>query len=287
MKKGNPLVLKGSPFERGLLQAQLCPEMIEVVRGKILSQLSSNRELLQSEKTGFYLGEQVRITKKLFPEIDEEVRGIARGFELADMDLFQFYHLRIVLDMDGCSSWVVSLPEKGAVLGKNRDLAVGNKVLQRVFIHEDPGWQGNRVLSIGSLGAPFAYSSGINSNGFSLADTNILTSDHGPGSCRYFLMPFLLASCKSVYEATKAISDLPHAGGGALVMADSSTDLAVVELGHSCQDIKKGNQWLAITNHFTSDKLSSANLKLNEPSKLKNSQDRLEFIIDYIATASK
>ncbi len=271
-------MLKGSPFKRGFFQAQLCPEMVEIVREKILSQLIENKELLQSEKAGSYLTEQIKITKKFFPEISEEIRGIARGFALADTDLFSFYHLRVILDMDGCSSWSVSLPEKGAAVGKNRDLAAGNKILQRVFIHEDPGWQGNRVLSIGSLGAPFAYSSGINSHGFCLADTNILTSDHGLGACRYFLMPFLLASCKSVDQAIQTISGLPHAGGGSLVMGDIHSDLAVVELGHSYQDIKKDSQWLATTNHFTSSKLSPSNLSSGDPIKVNDSKGRLQYL---------
>jgi isopenicillin-N N-acyltransferase like protein len=282
INKGNPLILKGSAFERGFFQSQLCPEMIKIVREKILSLLTENKDLLQSEKARSFLARQIGITQMLFPGIHEEVKGIAKGFALTESDLFNFYHLRIILDMDGCSSWGVSVPGKGAVVGKNRDLAAGNKILQRVFIHEDPDWQGNRVLSIGSLGAPFAYSSGINSHGFCLADTNILTSDHGPGACRYFLMPFLLASCKSVDQAVRTISDLPHAGGGSLVMGDIESDLAVVELGHCNQNIKIDSHWLATTNHFTSEKLRSANLSSAESLKEDSSEGRLQVLNEQI-----
>jgi isopenicillin-N N-acyltransferase-like protein len=271
------LILRGPPYERGLLQAGLCPEMVGPVRENVLVQLSKYKELLQSDKAKRYLAEQIKITGKLFPEVFEEVKGIAKGFDLRVIDLFSFYHLRILQDMDGCTSWAVSLSAKGAVVGKNRDLAVGNHVLQRVFVHQDPDWQGKKILSLGSLGAPCAYSSGINSEGFCLADTNILTSDHGLGVCRYFLMPFLLMTCNSVDQALKKISDLSHAGGGSLTLADSRAEIAVVELGHNHLKAKKSTQWLVKTNHFTSAELGPSNLKSDRQASIKNSEDRLSF----------
>jgi isopenicillin-N N-acyltransferase like protein len=278
LEKGNPLILKGSPFERGLLQAKLCPEMIEPVRKNILSQLCEYKELLQLEKITSYLEQQTKITKELFPEVFGEIKGIAKGFALSIANLFGFYHLRIVRDMDGCTSWALSLPHQGAIVGKNRDLAANNQVFQRVFLHNDPDWKGRKILSVGSLGAPCAYSSGMNSSGFCLGDTNILTSDHGLGACRYFLMPFLLATCNSVDQALKKISELPHAGGGSLTLADGNEKITIVELGHHDLNVKKETDWLAITNHFTSTKLAPSNLRSGRQSEIENSEDRLRYI---------
>lgn len=213
----------------------------------------------------------------LTPDIHEEVKGIAKGFNLRMDDLFAFYHLRIVRDIDGCTSWAVSLSGEGSILGKNRDLAAGNHALQRVFIHQDPDWNHTKILSVGSLGAPCAYSSGINSHGFCLADTNILTSDHGTGICRYFLMPHLLATCSSTEKALKVILDMPHAGGGSLTLSDKYGKIAVVELGHSHVSVKENGPWLAKTNHFDSDQLESSNLTSGRQNQIKNSEDRLNF----------
>jgi len=277
-KIGKPLILKGSPFERGMLQAELCPEMIDSVRENIISQVDTYKDLLKSDRNRAYLKAQVILTEKYVPEVFDEVKGIAKGFELGIDDLFKFYHLRIIRDMDGCTTWAVSLSGEGAVVGKNRDLAAGSHALQRVFIHQDPAWQQNKILSVGSLGAPCAYSSGINSYGLCLADTNILTSDHGQGICRYFLMPFLLANGKSTGQALKMIADLPHAGGGSLTLGDKFADIAVVELGHTCVDVKTNAPWLAKTNHFDSDQLGSSNIISGRQANIKNSRDRLRFI---------
>lgn len=272
------MILKGSAFERGLLQAKLCSEMIAPVRENILTQLSKHEDLLQSDKAKHYLREQTKITEALFHDVFEEIKGIAKGFTLRVVDLLRFYHLRILRDLDGCTTWVISHAAEGAIVGKNRDLVFGNQALQRVFVHIDPAWQGKKNLSVGSLGAPCAYSSGINSDGFCLADTNILTSDHGLGACRYFLMPFLLATCNSVDQALKKISELPHAGGGSLTLADGNGKIAVVELGHHNLNMKKETDWLAITNHFTSAKLAPTNLRSGRQLEIENSEDRLRYI---------
>ncbi|MCF8070674.1 MAG: C45 family peptidase [Desulfobacterales bacterium] len=277
-KTGKPIILKGSSFERGVLQAELCPEMIDSVRENILSQVNKYKDLLKSDRNKAYLKAQTNLTQKYVPDIFDEIKGIAKGFELGIDDLFKFYHLRIIRDIDGCTTWAVSLSGEGAVVGKNRDQAAGSHALQRVFIHQDPAWQQNKILSVGSLGAPCAYSSGINAHGFCLADTNILTSDHGPGICRYFLMPFLLVTCKSTDDALKMITDLPHAGGGSLTLGDKYGNITIVELGHTSVDIQTQPSWLVKTNHFDSDQLNSSNIISGRQSNIKNSMDRLRFI---------
>ncbi len=284
---GPLLVLKGEPFARGMLQSEQCPESVDKVRTKVLSLLAENRERFHSTHAKSFIDQQITITRKLMPDIHEEVSGIAHGFGLTFLELYRFYHLRVLLDMDGCTAWAVSDDETGVTIGKNRDLKAKDKDLQRIFVHEDPGWQGRRVLSVGSLGAPCAYSSGINSDGFCLADTNILTSDHGPGICRYFLMPFLLATCRSVEEAIGSISQLPHAGGGSLVMGDAVSEIAAAELGYERQDIEYGGSWLAKTNHFTSRKLSHTNLSSNREAELDNSRNRLRYIEETIPDTFK
>ncbi len=133
-------------------------------------------------------------------------------------------------------------------------------------------------MCIGSLGRPCGYSSGMNEDGFCLVDTNIPTKDHGPGLCRYFLMGHLLKTCSSVNQAIEVISNLPHSGGGALLIADRTGDIAGIELGHAEQNYEKTETFLIKTNHFTSSLLNLSNVTKGRKSKLKNSMTRLKFI---------
>jgi len=245
--------LVGSAHERGLGQARLCPETAPAVRAAIRSRLAAAEPQLRLPRVLALLEVQRAETARLAPAALAEIAGIAAGFELGEDEIFAFLHLSVAADLaataaletDGCSAFAVD-----GVLGKNRDFRPEHATLQRVFVHEDLAWGGRSMLCVSSLGAPGAWSSGINSDGLALADTHVSTADHGPGIHRYFLMNRLLAECATVPEALALIAGLPHCGGGNLVIADASGAAAAVELRHRRVDISLGRR-LVRTNHFT------------------------------------
>lgn len=248
-----PLVrLVGSARERGLAQSRMCPETRGAVREAIRTRLSDARGQLEAPRMTALLAAQKVEAARLAPMVVEEIAGIAEGFGVSEDEVFDFLHLSVAgdvaatpIDADGCTAFAID-----GIVGKNRDFRPEHAALQRVFVHEDPTWGGRSVLCVGSLGAPGPWSSGINSDGFALADTHVSTADHGPGIHRYFLMNRLLAECATVREAIALILSLPHCGGGNLVLADASGTTAAVELRHRRVDFSVGS-WSARTNHFT------------------------------------
>lgn len=239
------VILRGDPRERGRGQAAACPEMAPAVREAIRSRNAA------APRFEPFLAAQHETTCRLAPEALEEIAGIAEGFGLDPAEIFDFLHIGCLNDLaatprdtDGCTAFA-----RDGIVAKNRDFRPEHVALQRLFLHEDPAWGGRRVLCLGSLGAPGAWSSGMNSAGFALADTQIPTADHGPGMLRYFLMNRLLAECTGVDDALGAIRALPHAGGGSLVMADAGGAGAAVELRHRRLDIT-GAATVAHTNHY-------------------------------------
>ncbi len=239
------VILRGSPRERGRGQAHACPDMAPSVRDAIRTRNAA------APRAASFLAAQHEATARLAPEALEEIAGIAEGFGLDPAEVFDFLHIGCLNDIaaapgdtDGCSAFA-----RDGIVAKNRDFRPEHVALQRIFLHEDPGWGGRRILCIGSLGAPGAWSSGMNSDGFALADTQIATADHGPGLLRYFLMNRLLATCARVDDALGAIRALPHAGGGSLVMVDAGGAGAAVELRHRRVDIEEGGT-VVHTNHY-------------------------------------
>lgn len=241
--------LEGDAFARGRDQALACPDMVpavrEAIRGRLTQAPARNARMTR------FLDAQQAETARLAPEALAEIAGIAEGFGLAPAEVFDFLHLGCLADLaarpadtDGCSAF-----SAGGIVAKNRDFRPEHKALQRVFLHRDPAWSGRAVLCLGSLGAPGAWSSGMNSDGFALADTQMATADHGPGLLRYFLMTRLLARCGSVEQALADIAALPHAGGGSLVLGDATGAAAWVELRHARVDVAQG-AWVAHTNHY-------------------------------------
>lgn len=241
-----PILLRGGPRERGRGQALACPDAAPAVRAAIRGRLA------EVPRDDAFLAAQREITARLAPEALEEIGGIAEGFGLHAAEVFDFLHLGCLADLaalrveaDGCTAFA-----RDGLVAKNRDFRPEHAALQRIFLHEDPRWGGRRVLCLGSLGAPGAWSSGMNSDGLALADTAVATADHGPGMLRYSLMNRLLATCATVEEALGAIWAVPHAGGGALVLADRAGAAAAVELRHGRVDVEQG-ACVARTNHFT------------------------------------
>lgn len=244
------VVLEGSAHARGRGQAHRCPDAAPAVREAIRTRLAAAPTGTPAARA--FLDRQRDATARLAPEALAEIAGIAEGFGLDPGEVFVFLHLGCLADLaaladdhDGCTAFA-----RAGVVAKNRDFRPEHAALQRVFAHHDPAWNGRSVLCLGSLGAPGAWSSGMNSDGLALADTQIPTAEHGPGILRYFLMNRLLADCASVTEALALIRALPHAGGGSLVLADASGAAAAVELRHGRVDVEQG-ACVSRTNHYT------------------------------------
>ena len=268
-EQGHPVLLSGAPFERGRQQAEKCPDAAAAVRSAVRLRLDAARDTLAAPASRAFLAEQRRFTADCYPAALEELRGLATGFDIVEDDLFAYQHLAVLDDIavgaprpagEGCTTWAATHPQGGALLAKNRDTHGEHEVLQRVFLQADPQWHGREVLSVGSLGGPAANSSGINSDGFALADTAVGTTDHGVGLLRYFLMGRLLAECGTVADALALIDDLTHAGGGTLVLADATGTVAAVELGHGVVTRESRTSGVvARTNHFVSRALEPSN----------------------------
>lgn len=245
------IVLEGDAHARGLGQARACPDAAPAVREAVRSRVAA--AITDTQAARAFLAAQRDATARLAPEALAELAGIAKGFGLDADEVFVFLHLGCLADLaalpddrDGCTAFA-----RAGIVAKNRDFRPEHAALQRAFAHRDPAWGGRSVLGLGSLGAPGAWSSGMNSDGLALADTQIATAEHGPGILRYFLMNRLLAGCTTVAEALDLIRALPHAGGGSLVLADASGAAAAVELRHGRVEIEQ-SACVARTNHYTS-----------------------------------
>ena len=294
--RGHPVLLSGSPFERGRQQAERCPDVAAQARSAVRLRLDAARDTLAEPSSRAFLAEQRRFTADYYPAALEELRGLAAGFETTEDDLFAYQHLAVLDDMtigpmappsDGCTAWAATRPGGGALVAKNRDTHGEHQALQRVFLQADPQWRGREVLSVASLGGPAANSSGINSDGLALADTAVGTTDHGAGMHRYFLMGCLLAECGTVADALALIDALTHAGGGTLVLADATGMVAAVELGHgrTAREVRISGL-AARTNHFVSPTLDPSN-RGADTAPGRESRARLETLLVTLEAAAE
>lgn len=252
---GRPLVLTGDARARG--RGQSAEGDPEQVRAATVGRVALARAEGLLDGAGDYLRAQHAFHMDHDPEGMDELAGIAEGYGLAADELFIHLHLGTLRDLrtgasvseDGCSAWAVPDGPEGPMVVKNRDYSGQHLGIQRVTLHEGPDVTTGRMLCVGSLGSPAAYSSGVNARGFALVDTQVSVATHRVGWLRYFLMTRLLARCATVGEALDLIASKPHAGGGTLIMADASGDTAAVELGATGPGVARGGlAWR--TNHY-------------------------------------
>lgn len=251
--------LVGSALARGQQQALARPDLAPRVRAAILGRLASVQTTLDRPSMASYLKEQ----KEFLAAHDrlgfEESLGLAAGFGLTHDELLAYLHANILEDMsastpierDGCTAWAHSVGHGGCLVVKNRDYRGEHGVLQQVFLHCDPAAGARTLLCVGSLGSPGAFSSGMNSDGLAVVDTQIGTRDHGVGWLRYFLMTALLRECADVDAALAFIAAATHAGGGSLILGDASGTTACIELGHTHAPVMtRSTTSVARTNNF-------------------------------------
>lgn len=249
-----PLQLAGTPYARGVQQSTLEARAVSAVRVAVEKRLSEAEALLDDPLVQNYLDRQWEFLSVQAPGHLEETRGIAEGFGLTPRAIFDCLHLGILSPsavVDGCSILAASISVPGPVLVKNRDYRGTHRALQRVFVHSEPNRTSGRCVVVGSLGAPGAFSSGMNSAGLAIADTRVDCPAVGVGWLRYYLMTEILWRSVTVEEAVDFIASVPHAGGGSLALADASGAVASVEFGHPHAITRSSRSGIFVhTNHY-------------------------------------
>lgn len=277
------LAAHGSAYERGRAQ-QGAADPQAIHRATVARVEQARADGLIDAGALDYLAAQRRFHQSHDPESLNEMKGVADAFGLAEADVFAHLHLGTLRDMkggaaliDGCSAIAVDQGPEGPLVFKNRDISGLHLGIQCVMRHSGPDILTGQILSLGSLGSLAAWSSGINTAGLALADTQVAVNRHRVGWLRYFLMPRILARCATVEQALTLIRSLPHAGGGTLVLADRSGATAAVELSaHGPAITQSGLQWR--TNHYTDAATRCETLGAAGDQIAGNSHARLDYL---------
>jgi hypothetical protein len=280
-----PPQVTGDPHGRGVAIARIGAAHIEAVQARALSALD---RVASCDARG-WLRELWDAQQRLLPEMAAFVEGLAGGYGLPTEALFAAHARYAVEDRaatrepaepDGCSAFAVGLRDGRVLLCKTRDNPPDLAPLQSLLRQRDACWGEREIMSVGSFGSAPSASSGINSDGFCMADTAVRTGDLGIGALRYYLMEALLIRCATVAQALDLIRGMPHLGGGTVVMADATGALAAVELGHGAVHVQRPGPlcWVTRTNHFLDPALAHA---LREPpgcGPRQNSEGRLALL---------
>jgi isopenicillin-N N-acyltransferase like protein len=266
------------------------------LRPQIQSAIQNRLTTLRKENPDFshYLKEITPIWKMHAPETLEMLLGISEALDLP-WDEYYTYTIASYLtsclnktgQSEGCSTWAANgnITRDGApILVKNRDYDPEHQLLQCLSrIKPDHGYP---FLCLTSAGSPGVFSSGINSAGLAVVDTFISSTDIGPGIARYSLMMDILKNYSTVEQAINYLPTRPHFGDGSVTVLDTHGDMAVFEIAHSIQAVRKSDTgFIASTNHFSAPETRSSWLDKEHAHLKGNSQGRRRFIEDALQSA--
>lgn len=162
---------------------------------------------------------QWELLEKLHPMRYDELKALCRagGVDaLAYVLAVNMTDVRDHGDPEGCTSWVMSLPEHGYIGAQTWDLGVEN--LDHV-VAVDKAIEGeSRVISLSCAGFPPLV--GMNEHGLCVGTTNIKVKDRGEGLGYQHLIDGML-QCPSVAQAQERLHLWPRLGTHTYWLLDS------------------------------------------------------------------
>ena len=198
------------------------------------------------------------IYQKYYPEILEEIRGIANGQRRSFEDLFTFLSSMYCFELTNHCTCFAFKDKNNIILARNSDFLVSLEKLYMNCIYKL-----NEVYSFnGNTTAFVQMEDGINEHGLAIGLTFVYPKICGAGFNAGMLVRYLLEKCKSTKEAIKHLKMLPIASQQVLIIADSYGDIASVECNNEKMHIvnpSKENDFVLSTNNFYSDEMKQYN----------------------------
>ena len=194
------------------------------------------------------------IFEELYPEIVDEVRGIAKGNEISFEYLCGMLFSMYCFKFDNkCTSFAISNRDE-ILFARNSDFLVNlEKLYMNCLYNLDNCYSFN-----GNTTAFVQMEDGVNEEGLAVGLTFIYPKVCKPGFNAGILVRYLLEKCKTTAEAIKALKTLPIASQQTITLADKTGDIAVVEC--NCEKVvvitpRGGEDFVATSNSFNSPEM--------------------------------
>lgn len=193
--------------------------------------------------------ESLAACKACYPEITEEIRGMAEGarypFEAFAAFLF---NMGVVGDAYGCACFCFQRGND-IVFARNHDMFFDYKKTTESCLYRPSG--GYTFLGQGD--ALIGKEDGVNERGLAVGMTFVASTRAKPGLNFLFIVRCLLEKAGTVDEAIDLLRSLPISTAQNIVLADKNGDMAVVECcsqGIAVGRPVNGENFIIATNQF-------------------------------------
>ncbi len=223
--------------------------------GKIISNNSTFK--ITEERINF-AKKCLPIYTKYYPEILEEIKGLAEGQNGSYEDFYTFLLSMYCFEFNNHCTCMAINDNSNIILGRNSDFLVSlEKLYMNCLYNLDNVYAFN-----GNTTAFIEIEDGINEYGLAVGLTFIYPTIIKPGFNAGMLVRYLLEKCKTTNEAIKKLNDLPIASEQTLTIADRTGNIVVVEC--NCEKIEiikpnKDENFVTTANKFNSNIMKKYN----------------------------
>ncbi len=192
------------------------------------------------------------IYQEFYPEVIEEIRGIADGQQCLFENLCAFLLSMYCFEFSNKCTCFAYSDENQILFARNSDFLVELEKLYMNCLYK----LDNACSFNGNTTAFVQMEDGINEYGLAVGLTFVYPHIRKPGLNSGMLVRYLLEKCKCTKEAIDALHTLPIASAQTLTIADANGEIVVVECNSNKVEVvtpKNGDNFVVATNNFETD----------------------------------
>lgn len=190
--------------------------------------------------------------QKYFPEVLDEIQGIADGNEIPVETLHALLFSMYCFEFDNKCTCFAFTTKDEIVFARNSDFLVS---LEKLYMNCLYNLKGGYSFN-GNTTAFVQMEDGVNQHSLAVGLTFVYPKLRKPGFNAGMLTRYLLEKCKTTAEAVSALQKLPIASAQTLTIADKNGEIVVVECNPKEVVVIKpqvGEQFVATANNFNSE----------------------------------
>jgi len=273
----------GNAFERGVIHG-------EAVREYILPyhKASLRERAERSPQAKAVIDQAMAYLDECFPDLVEELRGIAHGAKMDFWDIV-LWNYRRVLDVypPDCTNFALRQTQVGPALCGTVDGWSGQTRMPHepypIFIQRFTPREGYRVLA-SVLPGTIWVEKGVNEHGLAIGNSGMATKDVQPRG-----LPFhttyrqALLNCRNVKEAVRFFGNVSQiCFGGIFVFVDATGNAVSIEKSPTRQAVLPTTEnWVGSANAFVTPTLQQ--VQTGTPEKMEESARRRETMAAFAA----
>ena len=194
--------------------------------------------------------------RKHFPEVLEEIQGIADGNKVPTETLHALLFSMYCFELDNkCTCFAVSTDDE-IIFARNSDFLVSLEKLYMNCLYnlkDCYSFNGNTTAFV-------QMEDGVNIHGLAVGITFVYPHLRKPGLNAGMLARYFLEKCKTTEEVLTALHQLPVASAQTFTIADKSGEIVVVECNPREIAVihpRDGDKFVATANNFNSEKMKA------------------------------